>query len=303
MAAGSDDAPLIVIVGETASGKSELAVKVAERFDGEIIAADSWTVYRDFDIGTAKPSRAERDRVPHHLLDIADPKTGFSAARYKQMAIDAAVEISSKGKLPIMVGGTGLYIDSVIFDYSFLPAASTEIREGLNRLTIDELLQKLDELAIDTSGIDLRNKRRLIRLIETDGSRPSKAGLRPNTLVLGLGVPRDELRSRVESRVDAMFAAGLEDEVRRLVEKYGWDTEPMKGIGYREFYDYFQSDQSLEQTRVRIINATMNLAKRQRTWFKRNQYIQKIDGFDDAAKLITAFLNTYFQRSGATLIQ
>ncbi len=292
MAAGPDNTPLIAIVGETASGKSDLALKIAEKFSGELIAADSWTVYKDFNIGTAKPSPEERKRVPHHLIDIADPNTGFSAAEYKRMAVSAAGEISSKGKLPVMVGGTGLYIDSVIFDYSFLPPASPEIREELNQLTIDELLQKLDDLEIDTSGIDVRNKRRLIRLVETNGVRPSKGELRPNTLVLGLEIPRDELRMRVENRVDAMFAADLENEVKKLSIKYGWEVEPMKGIGYREFQEYFGGDQSLEQTRERIISATLNLAKRQRTWFKRNPYIQKISGFSDAEKLISSFLNT-----------
>ncbi len=292
MAAGSDNDPLIVITGETASGKSDLAMKIAEKFNGEIIAADSWTVYKDFDIGTAKPTPEERSQIPHHLLDIVDPHAGFSAAEYKRMAVAGAEEISRKGNLPILVGGTGLYVDSIIFDYGFLPPASPEIRAELNALSIDELLKRLDELEIDLTGIDLRNKRRLIRLIETNGVRPSRGELRKSTLVLGLEIAREELRSRVEKRVDRMLADGLEDEVKNLAEKYGWEVEPMKGIGYREFRDYFQGDQTLEQTHDRIVSATMNLAKRQRTWFKRNPHIHKINGYDGAEKLITTFLNT-----------
>lgn len=284
-------APLIVIVGETASGKSALAMHVAEQFGGEIIAADSWTVYRDFNIGTAKSSAAERARIPHHLLDIADPRAGFSAAEYKRLALVAINDITSRDKPPILVGGTGLYIDSVIFDYSFLPSSDPELRERLNGMSIEELLGKIDGENIDTSGIDVRNKRRLIRLIETNGERPTQAELRPDTLVIGLKIPTDELRNRVTARIDAMFAAGLEEEVADLSQKYNWETEPMKGIGYREFQPYFAGTQTLEQTRERIISATMNLAKRQRTWFKRNNSIHWISKQAEVVDLIATFLN------------
>jgi tRNA dimethylallyltransferase len=291
MAAGSDNAPLIVIAGETASGKSRLAMLLAEKFNGEIIAADSWTVYKEFDVGTAKPTAEERAKVPHYLLDIADPRLGFSAAEFKRRALAAIKDITSRGKLPVLVGGTGLYIDSVIFDYSFLPAAEPGIRDSLSRMSIEELRNKIDEEAIDTNGIDLRNKRRLIRLLETNGARPSRGKMRPNTLIIGLEIPREQLRERIEKRVDVMLAAGLENEVAQLVQKYGWDVEPMKGIGYREFRDYFNGSQSLEQTRDKIIGASMNLAKRQRTWFKRNNGIHRISKQAGAVELVTTFLN------------
>ncbi len=292
MAAGSDKPALIVIVGETASGKSALAMQIADKFNGEIIAADSWTVYTDFDIGTAKPSTVERARIQHHLLDVANPHQGFSAAEYKRLALVAIEDIASRGRLPILVGGTGLYVDSVIFDYSFLPPSAPEKRAELNDLSIDELLAQIEAEGHDTTGIDIRNKRRLIRLIETDGARPSRNKLRPNTLVIGLEVPRDQLRKRIERRVDAMLSAGLEAEVKSLAEKYGWNVEPMKGIGYREFQTYFDGEQTLEKPRERIISASMNLAKRQRTWFKRNHYIQRISQPADAIKLVKTFLNT-----------
>jgi tRNA dimethylallyltransferase len=291
MAARSNNPPLIVIAGETASGKSALAMRLAEMFGGEIVAADSWTVYKDFDIGTAKPIREDRARIPHHLLDIADPRDGFSAAAYKTLAVDAIADIAGRHKLPIMVGGTGLYIDSVIFDYSFLPPATPETRTALNTLSIEELLQKVTRAGIDTLGIDLRNKRRIIRLLETSGARPARKELEPNTLVIGLQVARDTLRERIASRVDMMLAAGLKEEVEALRSKYGWDVEPMKGIGYREFRDYFSGTQTLEQTRERIIGASMNLAKRQRTWFKRNKSIHYISKQAEAVELVTTFLN------------
>jgi tRNA dimethylallyltransferase len=292
VAAKKVDSPLIVIAGETASGKSRFAVKLAKHFNGEIIAADSWTVYEGFDIGTAKPSQKDQQHVPHHLLDVTKPQNGFSAAEYKRLAVAAINDISNRGKLPIIVGGTGLYIDSVIFNFSFLPSSTPEVRSELNGLTINELLIRLGNGNIDTTGIDLRNKRRLIRLLESEGARPNKSGLRPNTLILGVYVPRDKLRAKIESRIDKMLENGLEKEVRSLADKYGWDIEPMKGIGYREFRDYFSGDQTLEKTHEIIINASLNLAKRQRTWFKRNKSIQTVTSLAEAKQAIEKFLNT-----------
>jgi tRNA dimethylallyltransferase len=292
MATGPDITPLVVVVGETGSGKSELAVRLAETFDGEVIAADSWTVYKDFTIGTAKPDAHTRSRVPHYLLDIADPLVGFSAAEYKRQALAVIAAIASRHKLPILVGGTGLYVDSVLFDYSFLPPASPEVRENLNGLSIDELLSIIEQAGYDLSGIDIRNKRRLIRLIESNGLRPDRSDtVRPNTLVIGMRVDREELRTRIAKRVDVMLAEGLEDEVAQLARTYGWDVEPMKGIGYREFYEYFNGSQTIDETRERIISSSLNLAKRQRTWFKRNKSIHWISKQDEAVELITTFLN------------
>ncbi len=283
--------PLVVVVGETASGKSSLALELARKFNGEIISADAWTVYKSFDVGTAKPSLAERKEISHHLLDIADPKTGFSAAAFKRQASEAIQEVENKGKLPILVGGTGLYIDSVIYDYSFLPAGSVEERQKLDLLTIEELLKLIKSKGIDVEGIDLRNKRRLIRLIESEGVRPGKSGLRANTLIIGISVDKDELERRITGRVDQMLANGLEQEVKSLVNKYGWQAEPMKGIGYREWQAYFDGQQGLEQTRQRIISSSMQLAKKQRTWFKRNKSIHWLKDLTQAATLVNQFLN------------
>ena len=292
METGSDNPPLIVIVGETASGKSELAVQVAERFNGEIIAADSWTVYKDFTIGTAKPDENTRSRVPHYLLDIAEPEAGFNAADYKRLALSAIADIAVRGKLPILVGGTGLYVDSILFDYSFLPPATPDIRSELDSLTIEELLTMIHQQGYDLTGIDVRNKRRLVRLIESKGARPDRAlSMRDDTLVIGVRVEREELRERIAVRVDAMLTAGLIDEVDTLRQAYGWDVEPMKGIGYREFYEYFNGSQSIDETRERIVSSSLNLAKRQRTWFRRNKSIHWISTQDEAVELITTFLN------------
>jgi tRNA dimethylallyltransferase len=284
-------APLVVLVGETASGKSDLAMEIAGRFNGEIIAADAWTVRKGVDIGTAKPSPADRSRVPHHLLSIVEPCGDFTAAVFKRLANEAISDISFRGKLPIMAGGTGLYIDGVVYDYGFLPQGDREARKKLNNLTIEQLRTVIRGRGLDDSGVDVRNKRRLIRLLETEGAPHTRGDLRTNTLLLGVRVDREALRERIETRVDRMLQQGLEQEVHQLAHTYGWECEALKGIGYREWREYFEGSQDLGKTRARIINATLGLAKRQRTWFKRNKSIRWVTSTDEAVKLTTDFLN------------
>jgi tRNA dimethylallyltransferase len=278
MAISTDSDPkqasLLVIVGETASGKSELALRLAQEFDGEIICADSWTVRREADIGTAKPTPEEQAMVPHHLLDIVGPDEEFTAAIFKDLALKAIEDISRRGKLPIMVGGTGLYIDSVLYDYGFLPAGDRGAREELNNMTIPELEQKIIDMGIDFDDVDRRNKRRLIRLIETNGAKPERKPMRENTLIIGIKPEREASEERIVKRTDAMIKAGLEDEVRGLAERYGWDCEALKGVSYAQWRGYFEGRESREEARQKIVKATLDLAKRQRTWFKRNNCIQ-----------------------------
>ncbi len=283
--------PLIVVVGETASGKSKLAIKLAEQFNGEIICADSWTVRREVNIGTAKPGADDLKRVPHHLLDIVGPCADFTAAVFKGLAEQQIKDITMRGRLPVLAGGTGLYIDSVIYNYGFLPEGNREERHNLNLLNVEELQSLAVSRDLSLESIDVRNKRRIIRLLETNGQAPTKSEMRSDTLILGLTVPREELRQRVTARVDNMLALGLEQEVKELVETYGWGCEALKGIGYREWREYLVGSQSIEQTRERIISATMNLAKRQRTWFKRNNSIQWISDPSKAVEIVTTFLN------------
>jgi tRNA dimethylallyltransferase len=265
---------LLVIVGETASGKTALAIEVARAFDGEIICADSWTVRREVDIGTAKPTAEEQALVAHHLLDIVGPDEDFTAAVFKGLANEAIEDIASRGKLPIMVGGTGLYVDGVLYDYGFLPAGDRTDRQELNQLSVSELLQKIAELKLKLGTVDIRNKRRLIRLIETNGAQPTSQKLRKNTMIIGPQPTRDDLQQRITARVDTMLVAGLEDEVRGLVERYGWNCEALKGIAYAQWQDYFLGIETREEMRQKIIKATLDLAKRQRTWFKRNKSIR-----------------------------
>ena len=287
--------PILVIVGETASGKSDLAFKLAQELNGEIICADSWTVRRQMDIGTAKPSAEEQAAVKHHLLDAVDPEQPYSAAVFKKQALDAIHDIQNRGKLPIMVGGTGLYIDGVIFDYNFLPAGPPGQREELENMSREELLEQIEAAGIELGTTDIRNKRRLMRLLETGGAAQTKGQLRENTVIIGLLPDRDQLKERITKRVDHMLAQGLEQEVQALAQKYGWGAEGLKGIGYREWQDYFNGTQSLEITRQRIISSTVNLSKRQRTWFKRHKQIQWFStpvNYAQVVDYITTKLNT-----------
>jgi tRNA dimethylallyltransferase len=286
--------PLLVIVGETASGKSALALELARQCNGELICADSWTVRRELNIGTAKPNEAEKAEVPHHLLDIVGPDQDFTAAVFKGLANDAIQEIVARGKLPIMVGGTGLYIDGVLYDYGFLVAGDRQAREQLNVLSIEELLAEIAAEGIELGDVDTRNKRRLIRLLETNGAQPTRSELRANTLIIGLQPDRDALNTRIENRVDAMLSAGLEDEVRALVERYSWGAEGLKGVGYAQWQGYLNGTESFTETRQKIIKATSDLAKRQRTWFRRNKSIHWFSTpvkTDQVVDLITTFLS------------
>ncbi|HEX5744406.1 MAG TPA: tRNA (adenosine(37)-N6)-dimethylallyltransferase MiaA [Candidatus Saccharimonadales bacterium] len=290
----SDLPKLLVVTGETASGKTALGVELAKRLDGEVICADSATVRRGVDIGTAKPTAEERQEVPHHLLDVVEPCGDFTAAVFKRLANQAIDDISARGKLPIMVGGTGLYIDGVIYDFDFMPAGDRQAREELNRLNPSQLLDRIKRLRLDASGVDVRNKRRLIRLIETKGQKPTRQPLRGNTLLMGLKTPREEIEQRMIKRLDDMLEAGLEDEVRALADRYDWDCEALKGIGYAQWKDYFQGDQSLPETRSKIIRATFEYAKRQRTWFKRNKSIHWFHtpvNVEEVVDYATTFLN------------
>lgn len=282
---------LIAIVGPTGSGKSSLAMQLAEQFDGEIIAADAWTVRKGADIGTAKPSVADRKRVTHHLLDIVEPCQDFTAAVFKDLAQAAIDDIQGRGKLSIMVGGTGLYIDAVLYDYGFLPAGDRLERQKLEELDIAELLKFAQKQHLDTSNIDIRNKRRIIRLLETQGAQPTKKNIRPNTLALGIDIPTNELYGRIASRVDYMLRAGLESEVRGLLAKYGSECQALKGIGYREWLPFIEGDITKEQIRDKIIRSSRALVKKQGTWLKRNNSIHWIKKQSEAVALVTTFLN------------
>ena len=281
---------LLVVVGPTASGKSGLALKLSRQFNGEIIAADSRTIYRDMDIGTAKPTAAEREAVTHHLLDVVEPNQPFSAADFQQRANRAIADIQSRGRLPIMVGGTGLYVDSVIYNYSFKPGEAAQHDSALVALSLEELQARAEDLGISLNHSDWHNPRRLIRAIETNGQPPTKHEIRPDTLVLGLSLDPAELEARITTRVHQMVEHGLQAEVEELLRHHKPDSEAMTGIGYRSFAQLASGDLTQQQAIEQTIQDTKRYAKRQLTWFKRNKDIRWVQNTTEAQALVSEFL-------------
>lgn len=293
MAAERIVAPLLVIVGETASGKSELAMRLAEMFGGELICADSRTVYKDMDVGTAKPTAADRARVPHFGLDLVAPDEPFTVADFKVYANQAIDGIVDRGRLPVMVGGTGLYVDAVLYDYSFRAPAEPALRQQLQNMTVGQLQERLTEEGLPLPG-NAQNPRHLIRAIETGGQGDEAGPLRENTLIVGLSPDREVLRRRIEDRVEAMVAEGFVDEVTRLAETYGWEAPAMQAPGYKAFRQYLAGTISLEEAKALFIRNDMNLAKRQRTWFRRNKSIHWLptgEEYEKSVELITTLMN------------
>ncbi len=281
--------PFLTIVGETASGKSALAMKLAQEFNGEIICADSRTIYTGMDIGTAKPSVADRSLIAHHILDIITPDQRFSAADFKAQAEAAIADILARDKLPIMVGGTGLYVDAVLYNFAFRALANPDERQKLEKLSVDELQQ-----ALAAKGIPLpnnpQNPRHLIRALETGGQQSERQTLRGNTLVLGLKIDRELLEKRIEKRIDDMVTTGLLEEIESLAKKYGWDAPGLQAPGYRAFRPYFAGDIDLVTAKKQFAQNDKQLAKRQRTWFKRNADIQWISTVEQANERVKNLL-------------
>lgn len=290
MGSQSDQPPLIVIVGETGSGKSALAIDLAQIFDGEIIAADSRTIYRGLDIVTAKPTSAELNLVQHHLLDVVNPNQTFSAAEFKLAATKVLQEIAVRGRVAFLVGGTGLYVDAVIYNFEFKEKADSAKRRALQALSIKELQAILLKQGIPLPHNAL-NPRHLIRAIETGGRRGVRSELRPNTLVIGLAVDREELKRRILRRVDDMIAAGLIDEIDRAAREFGWNAPGLQTPGFKAFKSYLDGDLTMTEAKELFVREHLRLAKRQRTWFRRNQDIHWISKKEEAVDLITTFLN------------
>lgn len=284
--------PLIVVVGPTASGKSALAMRIAQAHNGEIIAADSRTVYRGMDIGTAKPTSQDQELVPHHLIDVRDPDEPFSAAEFKELANQAINDVASRGRLPIMVGGTGLYIDAVIFDYHFGPAADQAQRAVLNAMSVKELQDLCRQKNIDLP-INNENKRHLVRALELGGLISHKKQLRANTFVVGISTERDILRRGVSERAKEMVTEGVLEEVKRIGQKYAWRGEALKGNIYRIFRGVIEGSKTIDEATEELIRSDMALAKRQMTWFKRNQFIHWSTNPEELQQQVDTFLRRY----------
>lgn len=267
--------PLVVIVGPTASGKTSLALDIAECYGGEIIAADSRTIYRGLDIGTAKPTAEERAKVPHHLIDIIDPDEIFSAYHFQQYATQAISDVRSRNKLPILVGGTGLYVDSVIFDYDMdVTPVDQEKRLYLNSLTVQQLQARIKEQHLKLPA-NRDNSRHLIRVIERKGIHYSRS-TKPiqNTIIVGITTEKEKLNEKIGLRVRQMFDQNVEAEAISVADKYGWDAPGLSGNIYQIVRQIEAGKLTKEQAIEKCIILDRQLAKRQMTWLRRNQFIE-----------------------------
>lgn len=266
--------PLIVIVGPTASGKTTLAIELAEQCGGEIICADSRTIYKDMDIGTAKPTREERRRVSHWGLDLVEPGQRFTAADFKQYATQKIAEIRSRGHVPFLVGGTGLYIDAVVFDYQFGADADPELRAELESKTIEQLHEYCYKYNILLPE-NIHNKRYVIRAIEQKTINTKRKSDPINTsIIVGIATEHDELRTRILQRTEQLFANGVVEEAIKLGKKYGWESEAMTGNIYPILNLYLRNELSLVEAKEKFTTLDWRLAKRQLTWLRRNPHIK-----------------------------
>ena len=283
---------LFVIVGPTAAGKTALAIELAQRFDGEIISADSRQIYRRMDIGTAKPTREERARAPHHLIDIVDPDEFYTLARYQADAYAAIDDTlcAARGKQPFLVGGTGLYVRAVVEGLR-IPRVppDKELRAQLEAQDGMALYERLRALDPDAAArINPRNVRRTIRALEvclTTGARFSELGRAeppPYRIAhIGLTMSRPELYARIDARVDRMMADGLLAEVETLAAQgYGWELPSMSGLGYRQIGEYLRGQVSLDQAVANVKRATRDFVRRQYAWFRLRD--ERIRWFENA---------------------
>jgi tRNA dimethylallyltransferase len=273
MAAGSKK-PLVVIIGPTASGKTSLAIELAEQYKGEIICADSRTVYKNMDIGTAKPSSEEQARVRHWGLDLVDPGVRFTAADFKRYTNQKIQEIRSRGNVPFLVGGTGLYVDAVLFDYQFGEQVDDLLRANLNTLSIKELHNYCNKNNIILPENNL-NKRYVIRAIEQKSINTKRRVVPISTsIIVGIATNRDVLRTRIASRIEQLFQNGVVEEAIKLGKKYGWESEAMTGNIYPLIHAHLKGQMSLGEVKEKAITIDWRLAKRQMTWLRRNEYIK-----------------------------
>jgi tRNA dimethylallyltransferase len=288
MAAPGSERPLLAIVGPTASGKTEAAVTVAERLGAEIVSVDSTTVYRGMDVGTAKPSSGLRARIPHHLIDAAEPSENFTVARYQELVRDAVGAIRGRGREVLIVGGSGLYFRAVVDDLAF-PPTDPDVREALEREAEllgarglhERLASKDPEAAVKIEPDNVRRTVRALEVVELTGQpfssfaqaweRYDEGGVR----AAGIDIPRPVLLERIERRVHEQVSNGLVQEVRALVERgfAGWLTAS-QAIGYAEVARHLQGELTLEEAIALIIKRTKALARRQLAWFRRDPRIR-----------------------------
>ena len=296
--------PIICIAGPTASGKTALAVALAQELGGEVVSCDSMQVYRRMDIGTAKPTVEEMHGIPHHMLDVAEPDEDFSVSRYCRMASPIVDDIVSRGKVAIIAGGTGLYMDSLIRGNAFAPFPSTGVREKLEAQADAEGMEKihawLTSVDPEAAGrLHLSDRKRIIRALEvyletgetiTEHNRRTQA-IPPKYSPLWLGLDfedRAQLYHRIDRRVDIMLDMGLIDEIKGLLHSgIPEKCTAMQAIGYKEFVDALQGRSTIAQAADQVRQSSRRYAKRQLTWFRRNQAIHWLTRGEGRKEIIT----------------
>jgi tRNA dimethylallyltransferase len=295
---------LLVIIGPTAVGKTKLSIEMAKRYNGEIISGDSMQIYRGMDIGTAKIKKDEMEGIPHYLIDIKEPFENFSVAEFQLLVRAKIGEIAKKGKLPIIVGGTGLYIQSVIYDYQFSDVPGDESY----RLKLEERVKKIGNEALykellevdpgSASQIHQNNVRRVIRALEIfhltgktmqEFQSIQQPDLLYNTAIVGLSMEREKLYERINYRVDLMMEEGLIEEVKGLYQRGLRDCQSIQAIGYKEMYAYLEGRVPLEEAIENLKQNSRRYAKRQLTWFRNKMEVSWFDmtNVEDTSKKIT----------------
>jgi len=299
-------APLVVILGPTASGKSALAIELAKHRNGEILVCDSTQIYRHFDIGTGKISPADQQGIPHHLVDLIEPEEIFTAGEYRRRALEVLNDVRTRGNLPIITAGTGLYLRALLYGLADAPERSQEIRDRLRAIVeargathLHRVLARLDpETAARIAPADTQ---KIIRAIEMRllagkpvgeihrGGRTPLEGYQP--LKIGLLPPREAIYSRIHSRIDAMIEAGWIEEVARLVKNgVPADSKPFQFIGYSEWRAHLAGTLTKKEATQKIQQATRRFAKRQLTWFRREPNVHWLAGFGDAPEIVASAL-------------
>lgn len=303
---------VIVVLGPTASGKTNLAVKLCQKFNGEIVSADSQQVYKDFDIGTAKEGKLcdsknplkvcrKTDDICQYLVDFVEPKQQFNLAEYQKLAYQKLDQIGESGKIPFLVGGTGLYIEAVTEGYVLTKKSTKKkvSRGELEKKTIDELLTQIKKLdPLTAKKIDRKNKRRIIRALEVTlltGVPFSKQKTKQipvySFLKIGIKKEKEELLDRIKQRTKKMLEDGLIEETEKIVERFGKKLPALQSIGYKEVVSYLLGEYDKKELEARIIQNTKKYVKRQLTWFKRDKEIVWIKGYKEAERKIKKFLN------------
>lgn len=299
----SNKSKILIICGATASGKSSVSIDIAEKLNGEIISADSMQIYRELDIGTAKITEKEKRGIIHHLIDVVDPKDNYSVSEYTEDAIKCINSVVNSGRVPIICGGTGLYIDGILYEYAYGKCGSDdELRKLLSKKydidngeTLYSEMFQLDKN--DTIKYHKNNKHRLIRAWEIyllSGKTKSQLSqdkmARYNAEIIVINRAREELYQRIDTRVDYMFECGIVNEIERLLDSgVDFDCQSMQAIGYKEFKPYFNGDIDLEAVKNAIKLNTRHYAKRQITWFKQYKNACWLEPFEAVKYAVKRF--------------